>query len=285
MEQYSVADLPLELIMEILQHMTHSSIINLCVTSKKYSSLVIDELWYSMVYRILKKPVMYKYNTIQEYNKINYTKYNNWLQLYLAITLSTQHISKYSLLHAVNVGHLELVRILLSHPKVNINITYCKLMEYTAMPILKGKSSSCLLILACVKGYVNILKILLDDERFNPSESHNLALRKACEGGHIHCIEVLLKDTRVDPSACHNDALISACECGQYEVVSILLKESRVNPCDLDNAAIGTAIIRNDVNMVKLLLNDDRVNPRDRNNYFIIKAQQYGYSDMMKLLI
>ena len=285
MEHYSIITLPLELIILILRYMTKTCIFNLYMTSNEYSWLLNDELWYSIVCQSIQKPLIYIYNGIKHYNDINHTKYNNWVQLYFDLITRTQSINKYSLVHAVNEGHLELVRLLLSNPNINVDIPYSELSKYIPIELLKGKSSSCLLILSSAKGYVDILRVLLNDRRFNPSEPNNMAIRTACEHGHVKCVEILLNDMRVDPTDCSNDALISACETGQYEVVSVLLKDKRINPSDLENAAIGTCILRNDINIARLLLEDGRVNPKDRDNMFILHAMKCRYFDMLELLM
>jgi hypothetical protein len=44
------------------------------------------------------------------------------------------------------------------------------------------------------------VKLLMKDERVDPSAQSNAAIRYASENGHSLVVELLLKDKRVDPS-------------------------------------------------------------------------------------
>ena len=57
---------------------------------------------------------------------------------------------------------------------------------------------------ACENGHIESFKILIKDQRVDPSSEDNLCLRKACENGHTKIAKKLLLDHRVDPSAMDN---------------------------------------------------------------------------------
>ena len=46
-------------------------------------------------------------------------------------------------------------------------------------------------------GYIEIVKILLQDNRVDPSDRNNYAIQCAMENGHIEIVKLLLKDKRV----------------------------------------------------------------------------------------
>ena len=66
--------------------------------------------------------------------------------------------------------------------------------------------------------------MLLKDERVNPTEFDNYALKCAAGNGHTKVVELLLKDNRVDPSAEKNYAIRSAAERGYIQVVKMLVE-------------------------------------------------------------
>lgn len=54
--------------------------------------------------------------------------------------------------------------------------------------------------MACVHGFVDIVKELLKDERVNPSDWDNRAIEYALDNGHMDVVNALLNDKRVDRS-------------------------------------------------------------------------------------
>ena len=82
--------------------------------------------------------------------------------------------------------------------------------------------------------YSEVLKILLEDPRVDPSANDNFALRLASAEGHTEVVRILLADERVDPSAKDNEALRWASSEGHTEVVNLLLADPRVDATELD---------------------------------------------------
>ena len=85
--------------------------------------------------------------------------------------------------------------------------------------------------------------MLLADERVDPSDDDNLAIRDASREGHSDVVLRLLQDQRVDPSDFHNEAIRFAAANGHLEIVRILIKDSRVDPYAL---RLGTEILETD---------------------------------------
>jgi hypothetical protein len=75
-----------------------------------------------------------------------------------------------------------------------------------------------------------VVKLLLNDERVNPSGYNNYAIRYASENGHVDVVKLLLNDKRVDPGAQQQYALVSAARKGHMKVVKALLDDRRVAP-------------------------------------------------------
>jgi hypothetical protein len=102
---------------------------------------------------------------------------------------------------------------------------------------------------ACWYGHVDLVKLLLEDAREDPSRDHNYAINAAAEGGNVQIIQMLLEDERVDPSDDGNSAICLAIERGNYEAVDTLSDDPRV---DL-GVGLDHAIAWDQKPMIKLL--------------------------------
>lgn len=139
-------------------------------------------------------------------------------------------------------GHVELVKLLISHPKVN--------------PSFKGDYP---IRFAAANGHVDVVKFLLLDSRVDPGSFGNYAIRIAAENGHTEVVKLLLLDSRVNPNTNDNYAIIHAAANGHTEVVKLLLLDPRVDPSDRNNRALRLAAANEHVEVVRLLLLDPRV--------------------------
>uniref|UniRef100_A0A6C0JR58 Ankyrin repeat protein n=1 Tax=viral metagenome TaxID=1070528 RepID=A0A6C0JR58_9ZZZZ len=138
---------------------------------------------------------------------------------------------------------------------------------------------------ASQNGHLDIVKLLLADQRVNPTEDNNLAIRGAASSGHVEVVKVLLTDPRVDPSAINNYAIRYASENGHAEIVRLLLADSRVDPSAYNNEAIRVASQHGQTEIVNLLLTDPRVDPSDSDNEAIRGASENGHTDVVKVLL
>lgn len=107
--------------------------------------------------------------------------------------------------------------------------------------------------------HFDIIKLLLQDPRVDPSADHNITIRWASKMGQADLVAMLLQDERVDPSAKDDFAICHASGNGHMEVVELLLKDRRVNPAARDNSAIRHASGNGHQEIVRLLVQDDRV--------------------------
>ena len=148
---------------------------------------------------------------------------------------------------------------------------------------------------AAENGHLEIVRLLLADERVDPSDNHNFAIQWAAENGHLEVVKLLLTDMRTDPSANHNDAIRIAAWNGHLDVVKVLLTDDRVDPSDKNNEAIRMAAWFGYLEIVNLLLSDSRVDPSDEDNdpirnyairnAAIRKAAKNGHLDVVKVLL
>jgi ankyrin repeat protein len=61
--------------------------------------------------------------------------------------------------------------------------------------------------MASENGHLEIVQLLLADDRVDPSANDNYPIRIALENGHLQIVQLLLADRRVDPSALDNYAV------------------------------------------------------------------------------
>src|SRR3972149_2705194 len=92
---------------------------------------------------------------------------------------------------------------------------------------------------------------------------------KACKHDHIEVVKLLLQDTRVDPSDQNNAAILLASGSGHIEVVKLLLQDTRVDPSDQNNLAFRWASQKGYVKIVELLLQDPRVKKIENKIYIL----------------
>ncbi|KAI8895027.1 hypothetical protein BC833DRAFT_602768, partial [Globomyces pollinis-pini] len=76
--------------------------------------------------------------------------------------------------------------------------------------------------------HIEIVQLLLNDARIDPSANDNRAFEIAVEMGHIEIVKMLLHDL-IDPSENGNRALEIATSMKHKEIAHLLLKDARVN--------------------------------------------------------
>jgi ankyrin repeat protein len=142
------------------------------------------------------------------------------------------------------------------------NIITHSLLSYDLFdPSVRDKNNNTAIQIASYYGCTEAVRLLLSDNRVDPSDDGNCAIKLASRNGHVEVVRLLLSDNRVDPSAGNNYAIQSASYKGCIEVVQLLLSDNRVDPSDDDNCAIRWASSKGHDEVVQLLLSDNRVDP------------------------
>ena len=165
---------------------------------------------------------------------------------------------------------------------------YRDVVEFILPELSNPGSDDCLALRwAAQNGRSEIVRLLLEDGRSDPSVRGNLAIRWACQNGHVETVKVLLQDGRSDPSAERDYAIQFASEFGHADVVELLLKDSRVNPAANDNASLKVACRKGFTRIVKLLLTSGHpsVDPSAENDFCIVNASRNGYLDIVQMLL
>jgi ankyrin repeat protein len=136
------------------------------------------------------------------------------------------------------------------------------------------------------KGDVEIMKLILDDKRYDPSCFDNESIISASAHGFYDAIKLLLLDKRVDPAAQSNQAIISASQIyGNTECVKLLLSNNKVDPSAQDNQAFIEACYAGNLETVKLLLADPRIDPAAQCDQGFIEACYGGNTEVVKCLL
>ena len=74
-----------------------------------------------------------------------------------------------------------------------------------------------------MNGHSEIVKLLLANDKVDPSAKNNWAIKSASQNGHLEIVKLLLANDKVDPSADNNYAIRFASKNGHYEIVNLLL--------------------------------------------------------------
>lgn len=184
---------------------------------------------------------------------------------------------------ACSEGHVYWVKKLLKNDKVDVNFN-------NGMSIQSASG----------EGDKEVVKILLEDGRADPSGGDSIALRRACmespkrrdssaeKKDYVEVVRLLIEDGRVDASAHNSECLRRAIINRNKDIVMLLLKDSRkekrADPGAVYNWAINQACEWGDEEIMKTLLADERVNPAHNDNYPIKLACRNGHYNIVKLL-
>ncbi|PRP73606.1 serine/threonine-protein phosphatase 6 regulatory ankyrin repeat subunit B-like [Planoprotostelium fungivorum] len=242
-----------------------------------------------------------------------------WNELmYESIDSSLPHINLDVLSWMIRQGYERIISHLLSnptcHPRAQVIQEALDRRLFGAVNLLldDGRATRDLsveaLSVACLYGEVPLVKRFL--LLLNLTDRHNEPLLNAVSKGHREIVNILLNDGRVDPSGDDNRALISACRNGFTSIVQILLADRRVDPTAQNNRAIELACSKGHTEVVKRLIDVPGVvveeaiaevvaskghheilqmilerNPQMTSTKLLLKASVKGRLDVVRLLL
>lgn len=88
---------------------------------------------------------------------------------------------------------------------------------------------------------------------WDPTVDNNYAVIGAAERGYLEMVKLLLEDGRANPSEYNNIAIQNVAETGKIEMMQLLLKDGRVNPMANNHAAIKKAALLDRISMFNVL--------------------------------
>ncbi|KAI9339310.1 ankyrin repeat-containing domain protein [Obelidium mucronatum] len=134
---------------------------------------------------------------------------------------------------------------------------------------------------ASANGLVDIVDLLLKDERVDASAEENWAIRYA-SSVCPRVVRLLLADAKVDPSACDNEAIREAAENGMAEIIPLLLGDDRVDPNVWNNFPLRVAVERDYNEAARALLADLRVDPSGQVLSRLDKLEWVGWQEIVR---
>ncbi len=187
------------------------------------------------------------------------------------------------LIYAAGLGHLDIVKLLLNQPNIDINI------------VDSGGLSA--LSAAAMRGHTEIMKLLLQAPGIIIDSSNNnadSALLQAAENGHIQAVKLLLDTpgvnffaTKTNRNYLVQDALMLAAGNGHSEIVSLLINI----PGMVDKFVEGAfeqAIKKKHAECVKILLSTHKINVNKDFSFDLTPlrwAAEYDYYEVVKVLL
>lgn len=102
-------------------------------------------------------------------------------------------------------------------------------------------------------------------------------------------VRLLLKDNRCDPSCSNNILIIGASRCNHLDIVKELMKDNRVNPSDQDNYALYLSCLLDQTGLARELMKDPRTSPNgtypDRSDSALYISSYFNNPDIIKILL
>lgn len=224
---------------------------------------------------------------------------------------------------SVRKNNISMVNLLLSHPKTN---------------------PTCAIFMAIRKGYENITKEIMDNDRLIITDPHILfeytimsghssilklilpyikldMTSSLCQNIFVESVffgkdmvRVLLDDSRTDPSILNQKILFNAIKCDKENIIDILLshpkihpnkdhllhclhnkpkimsfksllKDKRLDPCESNHVVLMEATARGNEEILKLLLKDPRINPNFRRSKVFREAIKQRNKEAVRILL
>jgi ankyrin repeat protein len=142
----------------------------------------------------------------------------------------------WALRKSIKKGNVMMVNLLLNDKRIVPDIETMKdVIENDCVEVmremLKNKKVNLkgVLQLAVIKERLEIIKLLLDDPRVDPSDNSDTCIQYASESGNFEIVWLLLSDPRVNPGANNNYAIKCANKNGHTKIVDLLSSDPRVD--------------------------------------------------------
>ena len=122
------------------------------------------------------------------------------------------------------------------------------------------------------KNHLEIIRLLLEDGRADPSVDDCVALHYAIAHRHIEMIKLLSTDKRIDPSLGNNELILYAARgegtpgtLSQFhlDLARLLHKDGRVDPTVENCKCVKLAMAAGNLEMVKILVSGTRIDLKE----------------------
>ncbi|PRP76417.1 ankyrin repeat domain-containing protein 44 [Planoprotostelium fungivorum] len=141
------------------------------------------------------------------------------------------------------------------------------------------------LMKCALEGLVEMLKLLLADDRIDVSYNRYTAFLRSIRGGQVEVVRAFLSCSRLDPSALKNSAIGLAAASGHTDIVRMLMEDDRVDPSANNCSAIRRAASSNRTEVFELLLPVTPIDLSEDDNFMLRYASQNGHTSMVQVLL
>jgi len=130
---------------------------------------------------------------------------------------------------------------------------------------------------------VEVLSMLLNHPKANPTFQQSEVMVHAARGGHAACLAILLQDGRANPGTQDNEPLVRAAAAGCVQSVDLLLSlgGERVDPSAQNCKAFWRAACAGAEEVVDRLMLDPRVDPAALSSMALRLAANRGHSNIV----
>jgi hypothetical protein len=111
------------------------------------------------------------------------------------------------------------------------------------------------IIVACESGHIDIVKFFLYSENFKSSQWEHSAIFAS---DYLNIIKLLINDNRINHSSL-NSVLYKATKEGNFNTVKYLIEETNVDSSDYFNRAICYAAANKKEDILQLLFKDEKI--------------------------
>ena len=140
------------------------------------------------------------------------------------------------------------------------------------------------IISAAAKGHLEILKLLMHAGA-QVHAQENLPLITAAENGHLIIVNFLLLQKNVEPAAQENEAICRAVANGHLPVIKRLLLEKKVKTTIRKNALFRLACQSGHIETIQFFITQPRVDPSRHKNLVLRRACLSGNAELVELLL
>lgn len=136
---------------------------------------------------------------------------------------------------------------------------------------------------ACHHGLVEVVRVLLEDGRWDPASQIEACLHTAVFEGHATILQLLLEDGRANPDTYLLNYLCRLSDKGRVDMIRMLLSDPRSDPTQNGSWAMEYACKYGHIETVRALLEDGRADIIA--NDCIPKTWYAGHTDILRLLL
>ena len=220
----------------------------------------------------------------RDFNQACFQGYSHIVEFFLQNEFTSERIYiNYAFCKAVNKGNHDVVALLLKDKKMEPSKTG-----------FRNFSNP------CREGHVKVVKLLLDDGRFDPALNSDILywnpFTAACQGGgsnqkKLAIVKLLLADQRANPEPkfcsykSYQTPINRAVATGSLDLVKLLLSDKRVS---LKKNSLLCAITQgggDNLEVIKFLLKNKQIDPTLNENKAVFHACELNKPEVLKLLL